>query len=165
MGKKIIGVITGLALVSLAAVGAFASQDAVSVQDDETPAAATEALDADELEEDAHGDGDDVHGIPDDNPSHEPDAGGDCEKGETAIKTTPSGNEVMVPCHAADNEHGGGPENSHGDDVHGIPDDNPSHELDAGGDCEKGETAIMTTPSDNEVMVPCHAADNEHGNE
>ena len=43
----------------------------------------------------------DVHGIPDSNPSHHPEDGdGVCEKGETVIKTTPSGNRVNVPCHA-----------------------------------------------------------------
>ena len=61
-----------------------------------------------------HG-GRDVKGIPSDNPNHHPDDGdGLCEKGETAIKTTPGGTQVNVPCQAADhgdNEHeteGGG---------------------------------------------------------
>lgn len=44
----------------------------------------------------------DVVGIPDDNPNHQPDDGdGVCEKGETEVKTTPSGKQVNVPCHAA----------------------------------------------------------------
>ena len=43
----------------------------------------------------------DVAGIPDDNPVKQPEDGdGVCEKGETVIKTTPSGNLVNVPCRA-----------------------------------------------------------------
>ena len=43
----------------------------------------------------------DVVGIPDDNPVKQPENGdGVCEKGETVIKTTPSGNLVSVPCRA-----------------------------------------------------------------
>ena len=43
----------------------------------------------------------DVVGIPDDNPVKQPEDGdGVCEKGETVIKTTPSGNLVNVPCRA-----------------------------------------------------------------
>ena len=42
-----------------------------------------------------------VVGIPDDNPSKMPEDGdGVCEKGETVIKTTPSGKQVNVPCQA-----------------------------------------------------------------
>ena len=48
----------------------------------------------------------DVVGIPDDNPSKQPEDGdGVCEKGETVIKTTPSGKQVNVPCQAV-MEHG-----------------------------------------------------------
>jgi hypothetical protein len=54
----------------------------------------------------------DVVGIPDDNPSHQPDDGdGLCEKGETVIKTTPGGNLVNVPCHSVEP---GAPSFSHG---------------------------------------------------
>jgi len=48
----------------------------------------------------------DVVGIPDDNPVKQPEDGdGVCEKGETVIKTTPSGKQVNVPCQAV-KEHG-----------------------------------------------------------
>jgi hypothetical protein len=48
----------------------------------------------------------DVVGIPDDNPSKQPENGdGVCEKGETVIKTMPSGKQVNVPCQAV-KEHG-----------------------------------------------------------
>jgi hypothetical protein len=55
-------------------------------------------------------DEDDVRGIPDSNPVKRPENGdGVCEKHETIVKTTPSGQKVNVPCHA------GGP---HGDGNH-----------------------------------------------
>ena len=41
-----------------------------------------------------------------------PDDDGECEKHESAVKTTPSGRQVRVPCHAAEKEHG----NKHSDD-------------------------------------------------
>jgi hypothetical protein len=44
---------------------------------------------------------DGIHGIPDHNPSHEPNDDRACEKGETEIRTRPSGTRVNVPCHAA----------------------------------------------------------------
>lgn len=45
-------------------------------------------------------------GIPDHNPVFEPDDDGVCEKHETRIKTTPSGRQVNVPCHAAGGDDG-----------------------------------------------------------
>jgi hypothetical protein len=43
----------------------------------------------------------DIKGIPSTNPNHQPEATpGVCNKGETVIKTTPSGEQVNVPCHA-----------------------------------------------------------------
>ena len=49
----------------------------------------------------------DVVGIPDDNPSKQPENGdGVCEKGETVIKETPSGKQVNVPCQAVVKSHG-----------------------------------------------------------
>ena len=154
MRTKILAAVTALILASLVSVGAFASQDGVSMHGHEAPAAASHGG--------GHAEGDNPRGIPDDNPSHAPDAGGACDKGETAIKTTPGGNRVMVPCHAANN-NGGSAANGQHDNLHGIPNDNPSHKPDAGGACDKGETAIKTTPGGNRVMVPCHAAAHEHG--
>jgi hypothetical protein len=56
----------------------------------------------------------DVVGIPDSNPSKQPEDGdGVCEKGETVIKTTPSGKQVNVPCQAV-KSHGN--KAGHGDD-------------------------------------------------
>jgi hypothetical protein len=82
MKQKLLTAAVGVALVSLAAFGAVTSRD-------------------------ASGAGSDVHGIPDSNPVYSPDDGdGVCEKHESVIKTTPSGNQVNVPCHAA--KHGDG---------------------------------------------------------
>ena len=55
----------------------------------------------------------DVTGIPDDNPNFAPDDDGDCEHGETRVKTTPGGHQVNVPCHAA--EHSDDPQEGHSD--------------------------------------------------
>ncbi len=42
-----------------------------------------------------------IKGIPDSNPVKQPEDGdGVCEKGETVVKTTPSGVQVAVPCNA-----------------------------------------------------------------
>ncbi|HEY8172068.1 MAG TPA: hypothetical protein VIH21_03190 [Dehalococcoidia bacterium] len=104
MKQKLLTVAIAGALISLGVFGAVTSSD-------------------------ASGSGSDHHGIPDDNPVHHPDDGdGVCEKHETVIKTTPSGNRVNVPCHAgnhgkddddnADSEDGddGHPGNGHGND-------------------------------------------------
>jgi hypothetical protein len=49
----------------------------------------------------------DVKGIPATNPNHQPEAiPGVCQKGETVIKTTPSGEQVNVPCQADDKGDG-----------------------------------------------------------
>ncbi len=42
-----------------------------------------------------------IVGIPTANPHFKPSDDGDCEKGETLVKTTPSGERVNVPCQAA----------------------------------------------------------------
>jgi hypothetical protein len=49
-----------------------------------------------------------VEGIPTENPQHHPaDANGACDKGETIVKTTPSGVAVNVPCQTGE-DHGQG---------------------------------------------------------
>ena len=49
-----------------------------------------------------------IQGIPADNPQHHPaDADGACDKGETIVKTTPSGVAVNVPCQTGE-DHGQG---------------------------------------------------------
>lgn len=61
-------------------------------------------------------DDDDVSGIPDSNPSKHPEDGdGVCEKGETIVKTTPSGKQVTVPCHAGGDDDEEGEEEGEGE--------------------------------------------------
>jgi outer membrane biosynthesis protein TonB len=73
----------------------------------------------------------DVVGIPEDNPVHQPDDGdGVCEKGETTVKTTPSGNLVNVPCHSVEP---GPPSFSHGHQG-GNGDSSGKHEKGSGGE-------------------------------
>jgi hypothetical protein len=177
--KAIAGLAVGILAVG-AAVGAFASQDALPVlrSRDDKPTQTIDSSDSTATgEEDSatyEGNSErDVVGIPEDNPEHQQDNGdGDCDKGETAVKTTPSGNEVRVPCQAVkasppglrEGLRGGDDEATDEEDsrrvVVGIPEDNPNHQADDGdGECEKGETAIKTTPSGNQVRVPCHAVE------
>jgi len=62
---------------------------------DATPTATPEADDGDETGPR------DIAGIPDSNPVKSPEDGdGECEKGETVVKTNPSGKRVTVPCQA-----------------------------------------------------------------
>ena len=103
------------ALATGAGVGVFASQDGLPGQSPEraatadtaTAVATNHASETPEATETPGGESERtpgaVHGIPTENPSHHPaDNDGVCEKGETAIKTTPSGTQVNVPCQAAD---------------------------------------------------------------
>jgi outer membrane biosynthesis protein TonB len=126
----------GVAVLALVAVvGTFASQDGVQVQEEPTVEASptleatptetvepteeptatptetsepteepTDVPDATEtpVPTEESEDGDDVHGIPEDHPVFTPDDDGECEKHESAIKTTPSGNQVRVPCHVVE---------------------------------------------------------------
>jgi len=185
--KVIAGLAVGILAVG-AAVGAFASQDALPVlraHDDELTqpiddngvdlqdAGASRATDDEDGATNEASSERDVVGIPEGNPHHQRDNGdANCDKDETAVKTTRSGNEVRVPCQAVEP---GPPDLSQGprsgDDeatdeedggrvVVGIPEDNPNHQADDGdGECEKGEAAVKTTPSGNQVRVPCHAVE------
>jgi hypothetical protein len=141
MPQKLIAIIAGMSLVTLAAVGVFASQDAITTQEEPTPEAtatlqpdatatelpdatetpspeptATEFVEATATPDDADDEGEDgddgddqgqdgqreIGGIPQSNPNFvDEDGDGECEKGEAVVKTTPSGRQVRVPCHAA----------------------------------------------------------------
>jgi hypothetical protein len=149
MGQKIIAAIAGVTLVAFAAVGAFASQGggqqtqgeptvtdtatATPTEEGTSTPTATSTGEPDATDTpaptdtpdptvtatptpgDEDGEDDDVHGIPDSNPSKRPNDDDVCEKGETDIKITPSGNRVNVPCHAANKDHKEKKE-KHGDD-------------------------------------------------
>lgn len=110
-------------LASGAAVGAFASQDKLpgqshhsalqSVISPTATATATATASATdtatpESTKTPRGEGTPraIKGIPTGNPQHHPaDNDGICDKGETAVKTTPSGVQVNVPCQATQ-DHG-----------------------------------------------------------
>jgi len=84
---------------------AVATTDTTSTPEaTETPAATTTASAEDHGNGPRNGDCD-VRGIPTTNPHFEPAAEGTCEKGQTAVKTTPSGIMVNVPCQAVDHEN------------------------------------------------------------
>jgi len=128
MKQKIIAAIAGVALVSVAAVGAFASQDAIRHENDDASATATStatnttsststatatstptpaktdrhaASDAENTDQGER----DIKGIPTANPSHKDDDGdGICEKGEVVVKTVTSGVMVRVPCHPVERD-------------------------------------------------------------
>lgn len=184
--RAIAGLAVGILAVG-AAVGAFASQDALpvlrshddklaqTIDDDAVDLQDASASTATDDEDGATYEGNserDVVGIPEDNPHRQQDnSDGHCDKGETAVKTTPSGNEVRVPCQAVEagppglsqGHRSGDDEATDEEDggrvVVGIPEDNPNHQADGDGECKKGETTIKTTPSGNQVRVPCHAAE------
>ena len=93
-----------------------------------------------------------VQGIPTDNPQHHPaDDDGVCDKGETIVKTVPSGVAVNVPCQAA-KEHGQGGE-------HG----NSQDKGDKGKDEDKTPDADKT-PEASETPGADDGVGSEHGN-
>jgi len=159
--QKIIATAMALILGSFAAIGAFASQDAVDL------GAATRLFSGGALSADVVTD---PSATPTDTATAEP------TSTETAIATETSTAEATAtdtpeatstPDSTATpeaTETPDGDDDAHDDDVHGIPTSNPSHRPDDGdGECEKGETAVKTTPSGTQVNVPCQAAE-EHGN-
>lgn len=146
MRQKIIAGVLGAGLLSLAAIGAFASQDFVHTQADPTATAdatmteqpeatntsqpeATEteqpeATETEQPEATETGGQRDIKGIPTTNPNfRDADSNGTCDHGEAAVKTTPAGTQVRVPCEAthdgSDHGHqhtpeaGGTPEADH----------------------------------------------------
>jgi hypothetical protein len=184
MRQKIIGAGIAVVLVSLAAVGAFASQDhgvnLLAVTDTptatdtpaatdtpggptntptatDTPAAATDTPTAT-----------DTPGGPTNTPSPTNTPGGptdtpaptDTPSADTATPTPTDTPAADTPTPTAGAGEG---------DVHGIPDGNPSHHPEDGdGICQHGETVIKTTPSGNKVNVPCetqkHQQNHGHNN-
>jgi hypothetical protein len=152
MPGKIIAAVAGFALLSLAAVGAFASEPGdgqVQGELTETPTA-TETAEVTETAEPTATETPE----PTATETPEPTATGTTEPEPTSTDTaepTATGTPDVSPTP-------GGEE----DDVRGIPDSNPSkHPEDGDGVCEKGETVVKETPSGNLVNVPCHAADKD----
>jgi outer membrane biosynthesis protein TonB len=149
MMQKIVGAGIGVVLVSVAAIGAFASQDAVSTQEvDETPTVeatgtpeATEEPTAEPTEE------------PTAEPTEEPTA-------EPTEEATQEPEETPTPEDVENGENGENGDNEERE-IAGIPDHNPNFtDHDGEGDCEKGHAVIKTTPSGKQVRVPCQATKN-----
>jgi hypothetical protein len=141
--QKIIATGAGIVLVSLAAVGAFASQDGMTFQELE----ATETSEATETLEPTE--------------TVEPTPTEEAEPTEEAVEA-----DEPTDCSEGEDEEeldaAGEGEATDGDGCHGIPDSNPVFGPDDGdGECEKHETGTKTTPSGNVVNVPCHASDAE----
>ena len=155
MPRKIIAIGAGFALLAFAAAGAFASQDSVLLQQEltetptETPAvdvetstpAGTETASPTETATEA----------PTDTPSATETPAGATE---TPVPTDTAGpSETPAATETPDDED---------DDIQGIPDGNPrKHHEDGDGECEEGETITKTTPSGNQVEVPCQT--DKHG--
>jgi hypothetical protein len=144
MRQKIIGAGIAAMLVSLAAVGVFASQDGVNLLDVPT-GTHTDALvvgDTPTVTETATA-------------TETSSANDTATATATATPTetaTPGDTETATVTVTATPTPGGGED----DDTHGIPTSNPSHHPEDGdGECEKGETIVKTTPSGNNVNVPC----------
>jgi hypothetical protein len=92
--------------------------------------------------------------VPDD-PTATPEPDGDV----TSTPEPDNGDATATPEADPDDEDGTGPR-----EVKGIPTTNPVKTDDNGdGVCDKGETVIKTTPSGQQVRVPCQAVDKTHG--
>jgi hypothetical protein len=133
MPQKLIAIIAGVSLVTLAAVGVFASQDAVTTQEEPTPEA-TATL--------------------------EPDATA-TELPEATETPTPeaTATEAVEATETPDDGDDEGEDEDGQREIGGIPQSNPNFVDENGdGECEKGEAVVKTTPSGRQVRVPCQAA-------
>ena len=150
MKNKLIAAGVGITLAGIAAVGTFASQDAVSLL--EEPTVTEEAtLEATETATEEA------------TPTEESTATPTEEATEVPTEE-PTSEATETPTEEATEEPSVTPDDGEGRDVGGIPDSNPVKYPDDGdGECEKHETKEKTTPSGRVVNVPCHAADKSNG--
>ena len=166
MRQKMIGAGIAAMLVSLAAVGAFASQDGVNllatpadtlaVGDTPTVTDTTTATETASATDTPTATATDTAGGTA-TPTGTATPGGI----DTATSTATPGGIDTATATATPN-----PSSTPGDgeeeDTHGIPTSNPSHHPEDGdGVCEHGETVVKTTPSGNKVTVPCQTE--KHG--
>lgn len=159
MRQKIIGAGIAAVLVSLAAVGAFASQDGLNllVLPTDTPTATPVSTDT-PIATDTPSATDTPAATGTPAATDTPAATSTPGPSETATPTgtpaatdTPSATDTPAPSTTPDDRG-----------VHGIPTTNPSHRPEDGdGVCQRGETIVKTTPSGNKVTVPCQTA--KHG--
>lgn len=101
IGHKIAAGLAVSVLAGGAALGAAGSQDLLPGQSKADEHRQNQTQEVESLES-HEGEPRDIKGIPQENPNFVDDTDGVCEKFEAAVKTTPSGNQVRVPCHAAE---------------------------------------------------------------
>ena len=165
MRQKIIATGIALTLVLLAAVGAFASQDAVHTLADPTVTPSVTDTPVDTTATSTPAATDTPAGVATDTATPGAAATSTPTPGTTG---TPQATDTPEPTTTGTPDATGTPSDGDDDgdrDIKGIPTSNPSHRDDDGdGTCEKGETEVKTTPSGNQVRAPCQAVkDGEHG--
>jgi hypothetical protein len=144
------------ALALIVAVGAFASQDPISmIAEDPVDATETPVVDATETPEATATGEPEATTTPEPTATGEPDA---TATGEPDATETPLPDATTTP-EPEPTEDGGD------DGIRGIPEDHPVFKEDDDGVCEKHEWRVKTTPSGNQVRVPCHAAGGDDGEE
>lgn len=100
IGHKIAAGVAVAVLAGGAALGAAASQDVLPGQ---SRAGEHRQNQSQEVDSQEQGEGTrDIKGIPADNSKFVDDTDGVCDKFDAVVKTTPSGNEVRVPCQATE---------------------------------------------------------------
>src|SRR5262245_6878118 len=167
MKPYLIGAVVFVAIASMAAIGTFAAEDFTGQVGDETvvaletetatpevtetPTDATPTPETTETPTDATSTPEATATAAD--PTATP------EDGTPTPEATGTTEPEATPTEDGDSE--GGPR-----DIKGIPTHNPNWTDDDGdGICEKGETKIKTTPSGNQVRVPCHAGQDDEDEE
>jgi len=153
IGQKAIAIVAGGALVSMAAVGAFASQEFVTTEE-ETPTVevtetATEEPTATATEEPTEEPTEEATEEPTEEATEEPTEEATEEPTEEATEEP-----TEEPTEEATEEPEGEEEGDGQREIGGIPEDHPVFHDGEGGKC----AAIKTTPSGRQVRVPCHAA-------
>lgn len=155
MREKLIAAGVVVCLATFAAVGAFAAQeDSVDTQQEtETPTDTVEATPTGTVEST-------------ETATETPTETGTAEPTDTAEPTeTPDGTETPDPTETpgptdTPTETGDGEDG----DIRGIPEDHPVFEpIGEGEECEKHKSAVKTTPSGNQVRVPCHVVEKHEG--
>ena len=149
MRDKLIAAGVVVCLATFAAVGAFAAQeDSVDTQQEtETPTDTVEPTSTGTVESTE---------TATETPTETPTEGATETPTETPTEAaTETPGPTDTPTETGDGEDG---------DVHGIPEDHPVFEpIGEGEECEKHKSAVKTTPSGNQVRVPCHVVEKHEG--
>jgi hypothetical protein len=153
LGQKAIAIVAGGALVSMAAVGAFASQEFVTITEETPTVEVTETATETATEEPTAS----ATAEPTEEATEEPTEEATEEPTEEATEE-PTEEATEEPTEEPTEEATEEPEEEEEGDgqreIGGIPEDHPVFHDGDGGKC----AAIKTTPSGRQVRVPCHAA-------